>query len=388
MRSVSVGAAIVFIALVMLVPKSAVNSQVNTRTPQFEPSNTPKSQECHAEDAPIFHVRFSADGQYLVANWPPNSIRIWNAKTGNRVSTLSDAVFNRSEMFVISQDNKFLVTASYAGVPILWDMLSGKEIRVLSSPTGLNPIQSISSSPLANYVVITDIAHHLWNLSSESQPVEFSVVGEFGMSSALSADGRLLFTINDSKGSLPRMHIWDVKERKLLYTFERVHEGVFSPNGDYVLTQGGDGNKLWSTSQFNQISTLDPILRNWQFSPNGNYLLASEGQDAIVLLDALKGTLLHRFEIQTGIPIAAFFPDNMTVMFAQDFVDDSNPKTTYSIRDIRSGNELRQVTIGISIYRSHQFVLAPSGEFVVIGSTYGTVSSWDIQSGKEIQKYC
>src|SRR5438552_6115169 len=68
-------------------------------------SVTLAQQDCHADNAPIFGIRFSSDGQYVVGNLGPKSIRVWNAKTGAIVATLTDDVVDWDRKFSLSTDN-------------------------------------------------------------------------------------------------------------------------------------------------------------------------------------------------------------------------------------------------------------------------------------------
>ncbi len=91
-----------------------------------EPSVT--LEPCQADQG-IANVKFSPNGQYLVANWPPHSVRIWNGNTGALVATLTDSLITEQERIALSPNNKYVITGGNGGTVMLWDIGTGRKIR-------------------------------------------------------------------------------------------------------------------------------------------------------------------------------------------------------------------------------------------------------------------
>jgi WD40 repeat protein len=139
---------------------------------------------------------------------------------------------------------------------------------------------------------------------------------------------------------------------------------------------------------YRQVIDLEPVTSNWQFSPDGRFLLAAKGQKRIVLWSVDKGQLLHLFSVETGIPFGAFFPHGSSILLAKRLIQGANPQTIFSVRETASGKEFREVAIDIDMYRMHKIILSPNGKYLIVGTTYGEISSWDIETGKQALQYC
>ena len=129
-----------------------------------EPSQP--TAECQIDNTIIWHIAFSSDGQYISANWPEHSVRVWNAKTGATIATLTDARIDSFTLFAFSPDNKYLITGRESVV--LWDITSGKKVRTFSSQENKAIILSLSLSADGHSILATYPAtgHSAWDLDS------------------------------------------------------------------------------------------------------------------------------------------------------------------------------------------------------------------------------
>src|SRR5258708_6594912 len=371
-----------------IAPIQVVHSENKQNFKDF--SSLMAQPSCRPPDGDVTNPTFTSDGKYLVGDWPPKSIRVWNANTAEVVSTVSDTVVDYARKFAISADHKFLITWDNPGESILWDFVSGTKLRTLfSTPQTNQEILTVAFAPTGHLVLIsTPGGHHLWNPDLGSDSIVLASVGEFGISSEFSPDGSLILTQSESLHELPKIRLWDVKTLKLTHTLEGINEAHFSPDGSYILAYSVDGPVVLHAATLNLIYRLDGTPRNWRFSPHSKYLLADEGQEAVILWDVVEGKALHKFTEKIGIPFAAFFPEEKTILFAQDSAEEPESKTTFSIRDIESGRELRTFTISPSLDAMQNLVLSPNGVYLVVASSNGILTAWDTQSGKPIHQYC
>jgi WD40 repeat protein len=81
-------------------------------------------EKCRADNAPIFDIQFSADGNYMIANWPPNSVRVWDTESGLIITTLTHELMSHFEILAFSPDNRFVVTGGNKGAVRLWDTIT------------------------------------------------------------------------------------------------------------------------------------------------------------------------------------------------------------------------------------------------------------------------
>jgi WD40 repeat protein len=358
------------------------------------PISSVKAQEkCRAINAPIFDIQFSADGNYLIANWPPNSVRVWDAESGLIITTLTHELMSHFEVLAFSPDNKFVATGGNNGAVRLWDIVTGRNVKTLvSQKYSKGRVKAISFSPNADLLLVTyGEGHSLWNLASGAEETQLSIASEFGQSSAFSPDGKYILTQSEARDAISRIRIWDTKSRRLLHTFENVNRnygGIFSPDAKSIVISTLENSAIWDLNTYRHVFDLEPVTSNWQFSSDGRFLIASKGQETIVLWSVEKGQRLHVFSAETGIPLGIFFPQKESILLAKRLIQDTNPQTIFSVREIASGKELHEVAINIDMYKMHKTILSPNGKHLIIGTTSGEVASWDIETGKQALQYC
>ena len=88
--------------------------------------------KAHIPMRPVISVKFSPDGQRILTSSSDTTAKIFDAKTGRLLSTLSG-----HEKFLVgaefSKDGKLVLTASSDGKVKLWESTSGREIMTLRS---------------------------------------------------------------------------------------------------------------------------------------------------------------------------------------------------------------------------------------------------------------
>ncbi len=142
--------------------------------------------------------------------------RIWDAATGNQLSTLSGHTDNVWDA-TFSPDGTQVATASDDGTTRIWDAATGKELLVLRGQDS------------------------------------------GGWSAVYSPDGKQIATFTHEGPAL----VWDAKtgkERAVLGANDsKVASVVFSPDGSRILTGHEEGTaQVWDTASWSQVLVLDP----------------------------------------------------------------------------------------------------------------------------------
>jgi WD40 repeat protein len=207
-------------------------------------------------------VEFSSDGKWLLVASGVSGLfgqaRAWNLETGKPkvFEAHKDTVF----VATMNASRTIIATGSYDRKIILWDFVSGKQLRTLDGHNGaifdlaFHPDGSILASASADQTI------KLWQVSTGirldtlSQPLKEQYVVRF------SPDGKLLV----AGGLDNRIRVWKVVSKKkprinpLL--FARIaHEGAviqlaFADNGKRLISIADDQSmKLWDTTEFNQL---------------------------------------------------------------------------------------------------------------------------------------
>jgi len=152
----------------------------------------------------VFAVIYSPDTTKIVTcGYNENALKIWDAKTGNLLSTIK----HHSEVCSLAwtSDQKKLITGSYPSIRI-FDTATWQQIGILEGHT-----QSVYSLSLfQNDRLLTsgsyDKTARLWNLDTNlpvGPPLQHQAFVE---SAAISADGKLLVTGCANKNA----YVWDI----------------------------------------------------------------------------------------------------------------------------------------------------------------------------------
>jgi WD40 repeat protein len=206
---------------------------------------------------------YSRDGRRIVTVDEEGTGKIWDARTGAAVATLSAKIPDRCSV-ALSPDGKRLATATRSGEIRIWDARDGQERRRFAHPG-------------------------------------FSVLVDW------SRDGRWIA----SGGNDGTVRLWDAAEGKEVRKLE-AHEGMlhsvaFSPDGRSLVTAGSDGKaKLWGL----KTRGPEPLAAPVPVGPAGTGLVGLTGADAptggVTITSIFQGSAAERYGLQVGDIITEF----------------------------------------------------------------------------------
>ena len=182
----------------------------------------------------VVSASFSPDGKYIVSASDDNTVRIWDAKTGQQVGNplVGHTSFVYSASF--SPDGRYIVSASTDNTVRIWDAKTGQLVgNPLVGHTSY--VRSASFSPDGKYIVSasSDNAVRIWDAKT-GQLVGSPLVGHtsYVRSASFSPDGK--YIVSASLDNTVR--IWDAKTGQQVgnplvgHTFP-VNSASFSPEG-------------------------------------------------------------------------------------------------------------------------------------------------------------
>ena len=271
-----------------------------------------------ARPAPVYSVAFAPDGK-TVAVAGHKEVRLLDAGTGQVLKTLSgpsDAV----RAVAYSPDGKLLAAAggapSRGGEVVLWDPVSGERARTIEGHRDY--VYAAAFSPTGRFLATAsyDRAIRLWYPGTGKERAKLSEHLDAVFALAFSPDGRWL-----ASGSGDRtVKVWDVSAGQRLFTLsdalDNVYAVAFHPSGRQLAAGGADRMvRVWDvTAQggklaFATIAHEDPIVA-LAYSRDGRRLVSAGADRVVKVWDVDKKAELRVLANQTDWPMSvAIAPD-------------------------------------------------------------------------------
>ncbi len=256
-------------------------------------------------------VTWSPDGSKLASGGDDNTIRIWNASSGETLFTLHGHN-NTITALAWSPDGKKLASTSDDKTLRVWNPENGEPLATLTGDSSGGPRYLAWSKDSAKLAIGNDNGNvQLWDMSSD--PVTLRNEQGWITPVALSPDGTKI--ANGTAGNA--IQLWDLTNRKLLDSFPAHNDLVYflawSPDGSRLASASSDGTvRLWDMAGANHLALLTlnahaSGVNKVRWSPDGRYLVTSSGfinlggvdDPTVRIWDAETGKLLYTLEGHT-----------------------------------------------------------------------------------------
>ena len=243
-------------------------------------------------------LAFSPDGATLASgsSWTNEAnLKLWNVASQTLVATLPGHTGGPTGVtsLAFSPGGDTLASGSGDQTIKLWDVANQTLIATLTGHT--SHVWSVAFSPDGTLASGSrDGTVKLWDVASQTNTA--TLEGNTGrvLDVAFSPDGTILASSTDGP-----MLLWNVATRDTIAILQGHGEASFSPDGATLVTGGGLGQiLLWNVATAKSIAKLghpDRLGDTWGFGINGVFspdgsLLASEGLKGIELWDASEWT--------------------------------------------------------------------------------------------------
>lgn len=262
----------------------------------------------------VWQVLFSPDGQNILTMGDDQTVRIWDAQTGQQLRQVGSLGLVSSVAY--SPDGSLVVTGNSNGEVAVWTASVVETARVFQTASDDqwgDQVNAVAFSPDGTRIAAGGHNNRVevWELESETKQLDLQGHSGTIISVAFSPDGKSILTASDDT----TVRIWDALtgEERLQFTGheDELDEAHFSPDGQHVLSLGWDDTLLvWDAvtgSVLFQIAEDDSFFSPARacYTPDGQSILTVETYPDTLwtLWDAQTGERVRQFGSLAGVPV-------------------------------------------------------------------------------------
>lgn len=340
-------------------------------------------------EGPVTAAAFSRDGQWLATGDDRGRCRLWKREQESLSWVPIHWLEGHSRTITalgFAADNRVVVSASGDNTCGQWDVATGEELRmrVLKHPDWVTEMD-VSDDGTQVLTSCDDGKLRLWSvddveLLSTISPSKKKVVYS---SVDLSPDGHTALATCSATGEV---FLWDLEANQPLgdgvwKSFARgfVWAARFAPNGEAVLTIGGNDARLWGLNSRKQLTWFSPhgAVADVDLSHDGKWLVTGSWDQSAKIWDTQTGSAIRKLDgVHTGyVNSVQFSPDDKLILTASD-------DGTARLWDAATGKALKAL-VGHK-GRVHSARYSTDGSRILTTSHDKTARVWDTATGKEL----
>ena len=329
--------------------------------------------------AGVLSVGFSPDGKRLASASVDQTVKVWDATTGQETLALKGhTMLVRSVAF--SPDGKRLASASWDQTVRVWDATTGQEMLTLKGHS--DKVFSVAFSPDGKRLASAsgDQTVKVWDVATGQEMLTLKGHSDSVNSVAFSPDGQRLASASDDR----TVKVWDATSGQEMLTLkghsDRISSVAFSPDGKRLASASGDKTvKVWDAMSDQETLTLKGHsikVNSVAFSLDGKRLASGSWDQTVKVWDATSDQRVLTLKGHTnGILAVAFSPDGKRLASA-------SADQTVKVWDTMSGQET--LTLKGHSIRVNCVAYSPDGKQLASGGADRTVKLWDAISGQEM----
>jgi WD40 repeat protein len=334
---------------------------------------------CTGHSGQLYGIRFSPDGKHIASVSEDATARVWDVSTGKAMRVLrGHTVKVLSAAF--RADGKRLVTTSADGTVRQWDVQTGAEVEP-PYDRHTAEVYDAAYSPDGNLIASAgaDRTLRIWQAAGRrdtqvrhGNPVAVKRI-------AFGSDGKRVATLAEDGA----VRVWECAADATLPVLQGhtsyVYPVAYSPDGSVLASGSWDGTvRLWDaqTGVCQRILQHPSRVMDLAFADNGEHLVTGCGGDNILRVwDVKAGTLMKQF------PGADKPIDSIAVCPTTTEIAAIEKDGKVCVTDIETGKRLTVYAPG----SSGKVAYSPDGRFLACGVTRGKVFLWDADLEKSFE---
>ncbi len=320
-------------------------------------------------------VSYSPDGNQIISGSEDETIKVWDAQTGQCLLTLKGHS-SFVNCVAYSPDGEQIISGSLDKTVRVWDTRTGKCLLTLNEH--LDGVNSMAFNPDGTRIVIGSHSVTIWDVRTGLCLLTLVSMDIHSMghhSVAFSPDGARIVSGSWDK----TVKVWNAYAGHCLLTLTGhsnfVDSVAFSPDGERIISGSWDKTvKVWNAHTGQCLLTLMGCSENINsvaFSPDGSRIISGSRAETKIW-DAQTGKCLLTNN-SSGINCVAFSPDGSRIISGG--VDNK-----VKIWDSKTGNSL--LTLGEYTGELIDVFFNPDGSRIAFNSGAGNVKFWDVYKGR------
>jgi WD40 repeat protein/serine/threonine protein kinase len=325
----------------------------------------------------VYGVAYSPDGKRIASASRDKTVKVWDATTGQECLTLKGHT-DQVRAVAYSPDGRRLASASYDQTVKVWDAVTGQNLFTLQGHT--SRVWGVAYSPDGRHVASAsqDQTVKVWDAATGQECL--TLKGHTGIVAgvAYSPDGRRLASASMDE----TVKVWDVGTGQECLTLKGHTGGLwcvaYSPDGRHVASASQDQTvKVWDAATGQSVLTLKGhalYVHGVAYSPDGRCLASTSEDQTVKVWDAASGQECLTVQEHTG-PVLdmAYSPDGRSLASA-------SADQTIKVWGAVTGQHcltLRGHKSGVN-----GVAYSPDGRRLASAGWDGTVKVWDAATGQ------
>ena len=345
--------------------------------PALHPPGTELLRTLEGHSREVNDVAVTPDGKRAVSASSDKTLKVWDLESGRALRILEG--YSSVEGVAVTPDGKCVVSASGDSLKV-WDLESGHTLRTLKRPW--DPVTSVAVTPDGKRAVSASkgATLNMWDLESGVALHIPRAHSDSVNGATVTPDGKRAV----SASSDHTLKVWDLESGRLLRTLEGHSGGVngvaVTPDGRRAVSASRDQTlKVWDLECGLELRTLDGHSREVNdvaVTPDGERAVSASSDKKLMVWDLESGRPLRTLEGHSGgVEGVSVTPDGKRAVSA-------SWDKTLKVWDLESGRALHMLEGHPGWVNA---LALPDGKRAVSASSDKTLKVWDLESGRVLR---